>query len=223
VISDGEMKLVQGLIHPDERLLWRGVSQRRIVRQTDYFSLAFGLIGISLGVGFLISHFAGPHRLPLPWGLAALAAGIATPLVNIGNECRRRYHSVYALTTKRALVVEPTRGEFRSVLTNRSFLRADVGRRSKLVTVRFGDPLAMQNRMWGAAGASSLGPWHRWEEEERQLIPVRGGRGPKIPHLAFYDVMDDGTLCDAVAFTRGQLATGEGPDRWIITVESLQS
>jgi hypothetical protein len=190
-------------VDPGEQVLWAGHPAKRWIRQSDYFSIAFGIAGLVIGSLMVLFATIGDPGGPQLYLLGPLfvCAGVAVPVVNIAAARRRENSSTYGITDRRVIVV---RSQEQVVVTevplSSSVLYVEK-MRHRSVTVRFGDPNAAVSGNHPYLSTST--PWGRWEDENTHPLNARRGFGGRMPHLAFHDAVEAESL----------LRTLQGQDR----------
>jgi hypothetical protein len=105
--ADSDQSLVASVLGPNEPIAWHGRANMRIVRDSDYRSIAFGLICIAVGVP--IAAFSGLPLLPKAIAIVIIVCGVVLSVGNTAAAHWRRRHSIFAITNQRALVIESSR------------------------------------------------------------------------------------------------------------------
>jgi len=103
------MGQVRPYLRRDEQLLWHGTPDARVwFTSEDAFLIPFSLLwsGFAFSWEFGVVSSGGPGLAQL-WGIPFMALGLYLVVGRFFYKSYRKRHTVYAITTKRALILEP--------------------------------------------------------------------------------------------------------------------
>jgi hypothetical protein len=150
-----EMQRIEALLDPDERVLWTGRPDKRVVfTPMDRFLIPIAIAMSGLATYFFVSVLtSGAQKVPLLVGTAFLSIAFYALIGRFLLKSYKKQGTIYALTSHRAMVLD----------ANREMWDAPVGRgtvpvtrNGEHVTVRFGRAPSWNEKAFANAGLDFL-------------------------------------------------------------------